>query len=134
MAAVLRIFDLITHLEPEDLEERTADCEAKRVPRSLAFMRANPNQPLQICDMARQAGLSPSQFSRVFRRSTGSSPGRLLTRIRLERARELLIMTNIPMKELAASIGMRDAASIGRIFRAWHGVAPRDFRQFRHQP
>lgn len=54
---------------------------------------------------------------------------RILTRIRLERARKLLSSTDTPLKEVAAIAGMPNVALFGSVFRAWFGVTPANFRR-----
>jgi AraC family transcriptional regulator of arabinose operon len=100
-----------------------------RIGDALRFMEASLHRSLSVADVAREVGLSPSRFAHMFRIETGSSPARMLLRMRLERAAELLSTTGLPTKEVGVRIGMAHRGAFGRAFRAWYGITPSAFRR-----
>ena len=91
--------------------------------------------------MARQvaSGMNVEQFARAFKlsRSTlylkfreafGKSPVQVLTELRIEHAKELLINTDMPISEVACASGYDDPLYFSRQFRKRTGMAPRVFR------
>jgi transcriptional regulator GlxA family with amidase domain len=92
-------------------------------------MEANLVRSLPISDLAREAGLSSSRFAHLFRAETGSTPARMIVRMRLTRAAELLTATRLPLKEIAVRVGFADSGTLGRAFRAWCGIPPSKFRR-----
>ena len=63
----------------------------------------------------------------------GFSPARMLLRVRLARAAELLSTTGLPLKEVGLRIGMANLSAFGRAFRAWYGITPGEFRRNSHR-
>lgn len=59
----------------------------------------------------------------------GTSLQRLKDEVRAERARELLLRSGRPLKQVAAAVGFRNPKSFARAFRGWTGQAPGAFRQ-----
>jgi len=102
-----------------------------RIARVLGFLEANLHRPLSANDLARETGLSLSRFSHLFRLETGSSPARMLLRMRVTRAAELLDATGLPIKEIGARVGMENAGVFGRAFRSFYGMTPSEFRRDR---
>jgi transcriptional regulator GlxA family with amidase domain len=100
-----------------------------RIGDALRFMDANLQCSLAVGDVAKKAGLSPSRFAHLFQVETGSSPARMLLRLRLERAAELLCTTGLPLKEVGVRAGMAHLSAFGRAFRAWYGMTPSEFRR-----
>ena len=78
------------------------DAEQK-VAQSVACMKQHLDQPLRIGTLAARANLSPSRFTEVFRKQTGSSPHQYLNRLRVDQGCQFLDSTNLGLKEIGAS-------------------------------
>jgi AraC family transcriptional regulator len=100
-----------------------------------AFMRvrehvdANLDSRLNVDALARIVGMSTSQFSRSFRKAVGLPPHTYVVRCRVMRARELLATTQLPLIEIALTIGFSDQAHFSRRFHEYTGVPPGVFRR-----
>ncbi len=95
----------------------------------IGFLRANVNRPLSLGEISRQAGLSPSRFSDLFRERTGLSPVEHHIRLRIQAACHLLDTTRLTVKEAAAHMGYEDPYYFSRIFRKITGVSPTAYRR-----
>lgn len=84
---------------------------------------------LDVPTMARHAQLSVRTFNRRFRAETGLAPGGWLLEQRLNRARQLLETTDLPVDEVAARSGLGSGASLRQRMRAAVGVSPSDYRR-----
>ena len=84
---------------------------------------------LDVPTMARHAQLSVRTFNRRFRAETGLAPGGWLLEQRLNRARQLLETTDLPVDEVAARSGLGSGASLRQRMRAALGVSPSDYRR-----
>jgi len=94
----------------------------------VELMHARMADPLQLEDLAAVAHLSPHHFLRRFRAATGSPPMRLLTRIRMEHARELLADDGLTIQQVAARCGYTSASAFSAVFRRTTGRSPSEFR------
>jgi AraC family transcriptional activator FtrA len=79
--------------------------------------------------LARQAHLSPRQFSRRFRAATGASPGAWLLRRRLDAALPLLESSDEPVERVGARVGFPTPAAFRRHFARAYGVPPSAWRR-----
>ncbi|BBZ26277.1 transcriptional regulator [Mycolicibacterium madagascariense] len=84
---------------------------------------------LRLADLARECGLSTSQFSRAFRRTVGESPHQWLIRQRIERAKTLLRESEASLAEIALGCGYCDQSHFTRSFTAWTGISPGRWRR-----
>lgn len=86
------------------------------------------HRPVSLHELAAQASMSVRTFTRRFRAETGSSPGRWLTRQRVERARVLLEETGRSIDVIAGDVGFGTGASLRAHFRDVLGVSPGVYR------
>lgn len=96
--------------------------------RACSFMEANLGEPLGLRDIAGAACVSRSHFARMFRRSTGYSPMAYLYRLRVERAKAMLIQGQASLAELSACLGFSHHSHFTRVFSRHTGMSPRTFR------
>ncbi|HEY4546304.1 MAG TPA: helix-turn-helix transcriptional regulator [Pedomonas sp.] len=83
-------------------------------------------------EIANNVGLSRSVFDHGFSATYGKSPGRYWLEEKLKYAAELLITTDMPIKQISIDLGYDDQGSFSRCFRKWSGLSPSQFRA-RHQ-
>ena len=102
--------------------------------RVLVYIGRHIAEPLTLAGLARIAHLSPAHFSTTFRRATGLSPFQYLRRYRLQRAKELLAESNLPVAQVASAVGLPDAAYFSRVFRRAEGLSPRRYRAAKQSP
>jgi AraC family transcriptional regulator len=84
---------------------------------------------MRLADLARECGLSASQFSRAFRTTVGESPHRWLNRQRIEGAKALLRESESSLAEIALACGFCDQSHFTRSFTAWTGISPGRWRR-----
>lgn len=81
-----------------------------------------------LAQLAAQAHLSPYHFARLFKATTGLPPHQYVITRRVERARELLNMGNLPLADVAQCVGFSDQSQFGRHFKRIVGATPAQFR------
>lgn len=86
------------------------------------------DQPLAVEELIGDSGLSKAYFHRSFQRMAGVSPGGLISRLRLEKAKSLLAMTDLPIAEVGNLAGYADGAYFSRIFKRRTGMTPQQWR------
>lgn len=98
---------------------------------TMVFIANNYDKDISVEDMASNLGLNRSYFSTLFRRVIGRSPQRFLLSYRMEKAEELLLLTDMDVKEIGAKVGYSNALHFSRAFRNIVGVAPTTWRKER---
>jgi AraC-like DNA-binding protein len=94
-----------------------------------ARLRGDFDQPLRLDQLAEEAGTSPSQLERDFRRIFAMNPRDFLHRIRMQNARRLLEETSASVSAIAQDCGYADQSAFTRRFARSFGMAPRDYRR-----
>ena len=99
------------------------------VKRAIRIMRDNLGEQLTVDDMARAAMFSKFHFTRVFQRATGVSPGRFLSALRLQRAKQLLISTSLNVADISLRVGYNSVGTFSSRFSRSVGMSPTTFRR-----
>lgn len=97
------------------------------------YLRQHLDTPTTVTKLAKLAGLSTSHFSALFKASVGIGVIEFLKRLRSARARELLIITEMSVSDIARAVGYKDAFYFSRQFRAINGVSPSHYRATAHR-
>jgi len=84
--------------------------------------------PLNMSELAEVSGLSRNYFTMRFRERFGRTPQSYLLHLRIEKARLLLISTNLPVKEIAFECGLPDPNHFNKQFRMIVGQSPSAYR------
>jgi AraC-like DNA-binding protein len=118
------------HVADADDEPATATPrDRRRAVRAALWIDAHSSQPLTLEGMAREAGLGPFQFLRIFSRAIGVTPHQYLVRCRLRRAARLLTDDGRAVTDVAFDCGFGDLSNFVRTFHRAAGVSPRAFRR-----
>jgi LacI family transcriptional regulator len=96
---------------------------------ALRFIKNYAGQAISVPDVIEQARVSRRTLEKRFSRALGRSIGSEITQCRLERARRLLLETDLPSYRVAAGSGFGSIKTFNRVFRRAAGVSPRRFRQ-----
>lgn len=95
---------------------------------TLRWMQGNLDAPLTVTDIAAHAVMSTRSLTRRFRAQTGTTPLRWLLDRRLQRARELLETTGLPMERVAEAVGFGSSATLRHHFTRHIGTTPKTYR------
>ena len=106
-----------------------ADPDAALVQRAMLHILENCHRPLNLQQLTAELQVGATRFRALFQTHAHTSPKSYHLRIRLERARELLLNTNKPLKEIAALLGFHSGFHFSNQFRAAHGESPRAWRE-----
>lgn len=114
-----------------------AGATARRLTRLAPVFRiieSRYGESLTLGQLADALHLQPSYFSTLFKTAVGVPPLRYLARFRLDRARELLLTTDLPLDAIAHRTGHSEAAYLARVFRAAEGIPPGEYRRTKKSP
>ncbi|MDJ0917865.1 MAG: AraC family transcriptional regulator [Woeseiaceae bacterium] len=102
---------------------------AQHYKRVLDFVADNYGRTLSLEELAGEAALSPSHFSRLFKETIGSSPMQFVMSFRIERAKEALRDRTKTLVDIATQCGFSDQAHFSRSFKASVGQSPSAYRK-----
>src|SRR3546814_1738958 len=91
-------------------------------------MEQNLEEPLSRSELARGADLSTRQLERLFRKYLNRSPARYYLELRLNKARLLLLQTNMSVIDVALACGFVSASHFSKCYRDFFGRTPRKER------
>ena len=94
----------------------------------VKLMEDNLEEPLARSELAEEAGLSTRQLERLFRKYLQRSPARFYLELRLNRARLLLLQTNMSVIDVALACGFVSASHFSKCYRDFFGHTPRKER------
>lgn len=92
--------------------------------RSISYMQRFMSEGISMDHLAKIAGLTPSSYSRSFKKAKGMSPTDYLNRLRIEEAKKQLSVENCVLKEVAESVGYGNEYYFSRKFKQMLGIAP----------
>lgn len=98
------------------------------VARAIAFIRMNASSPIQVGDVLRAVPVSRRSLDRHFQQVLGRTPAEEIRRVHLERAKQLLADTDMPVPNVAAASGFRSREYLARAFKLATGLSPRQYR------
>jgi LacI family transcriptional regulator len=102
--------------------------------RAVSFIRERAAQEIRVPEIARHAGISRCVLERKFRETFGRSPGEEIRRVRIEKAKRLLIETDLPIPEVAERSGFGSNAYFSDCFNRLEGVSPLRYRKLARNP
>lgn len=113
-------------LQPRRQRVRAADVE--RLAPVFLTIQARYAEQLTLAQLAAAVHLHPAYFSGLFKRVTGLPPRIYLRQYRLNRARELLVSTDLTVGRIAEQTGFPDQSYLSRVFRESEGCSPTRYR------
>lgn len=99
-----------------------------RLQRVLAIIDERLAEPIQVRELADAVHMSPYHFARMFKQSTGHPPHLYITWQRMDRAKQLLAQSPLPLAEVARRVGYQTQAHFTGVFHTRVGTTPRAYR------
>jgi AraC-like DNA-binding protein len=103
-----------------------------RLCRARDLLRDCHHEPLALANVAAEAGLSPWHFHRLFRGTFRETPHEFLTRLRIERAKDLLTVGSRSVTDICLDVGFTSLGSFGTLFACQVGLSPVAYRRQVH--
>ncbi len=95
----------------------------------IKFINENPTENFSLYDLAEKANLSVNYFIKKFSKQTGLSPIKYLNKVRLQKAKTLLLTTNLTIAEIMRTVGIYDSSYFSKLIKSETGYSPRVFRK-----
>ncbi len=103
----------------------------RKIAEVQSFLAANLDRDVDLTAIAREAALSPYYFTRQFTAAVGLPPYRYLIGLRIERAAELLLETELSITQICSRVGFRSLSHFTTTFRRHTGMSPSAYRRRR---
>ncbi|MHA7580256.1 helix-turn-helix domain-containing protein [Paenibacillus vandeheii] len=131
----LLLTDLLHMLWPQ---EGQSDAEGQDEPEqwlrsTLQYMRENYMNEIKLEKLAELAGMHPSYYSQLFKSRMQKNPIEYITHLRMNRAKELLMTSELRIRDVARQVGYRDEFYFSRRFRNHAGYAPTSYAKQVHR-
>lgn len=94
----------------------------------LSNMRADVSVPYTLANFAEMANYSAFHFARMFRHVIGVPPGEFLAALRFERAKELILKSDLSVTDICFEVGFSSLGTFSARFKQLVGVSPVEFR------
>lgn len=98
---------------------------------AMHYFRENYRSEVNVEDYALSRGMSASNFYRVFKQISGSTPLQFILKLRLSNAQNLLENSNLTIAEIASAVGYENPLYFSRLFNKHIGVSPSEYRKMR---
>lgn len=98
-----------------------------RIDKALKHIHSNFTQAMNVDELSLLVNMSPSAFHRAFNDVTASSPIQYIKKIRLNRARELMLNKNLRVSEAAMQVGYESSTQFSREFKRYYGSSPSEY-------
>ncbi len=128
LAQALAIHLVRTYPAPRNQARGANALQTYKLRRVIEAMKARLAEAFCLPYLAQIAGLSDYHFSRLFKRATGLSPSQYFIRLRMARARQLLLETDLSVIEIGMEVGYSSPGHFSQVFRREVGVTPRAYR------
>ncbi len=108
--------------------EHTGGLSRRALKEAIDYIGDNLEKDLTLAEISGAAHMSPYHFSRLFKESTGLTPHRYVIERRVQRAKELLCSSTLPIAEIARLCGFANQGHLNRHFKRLLGVTPKALR------
>lgn len=100
-----------------------------RLRRAVEYIDTHLDQNLSLSEIAETVGMSSYYFSRALKKSTGFAPHAYVVHQRIERAKQLLVETKLPVIDIALAVGYANHSHFSTQFRKVVGISPTAYRE-----
>lgn len=114
----------------DSLDWRRKQRNNRTIEKALEYIRGQYAKDLSLEDVALHVGMSGSYFSSFFKQETGDNFIEYLTRLRIDKAKTLMMDAELRLYEISQLVGYQDVKYFSRLFKRHVGATPAEYRQF----
>jgi len=129
MIRLLAIFAQHLSIVSNQILVQQEHAEPLTIVRAKQFIHEHQANDLSLGEVARAVNTSTFYFCKMFKRATGLNFTDYLSRVRIEKAKNLLINPNLRVSEIAYEVGFQSLTHFNRVFRKLVGQSPTEYRQ-----
>ena len=125
---LLEIFGKHLSLVANQIALSDVEAESPLVRRARAYIAGHHEDPVSLEEVAKAMHVSTFYFCKMFKKATGLTFTDYLSRIRVEKAKTLLLNPHLRVSEIAYMVGFQSLTHFNRVFRSLTGESPSHFR------
>ena len=110
------------------IRDQKEDQSNSAVKKAMLYIQENYSKDISLDDVSGQVNISPYYFSKIFKEETGENFIEYLTRVRIDKAKELLVDENVSVKEAGIKSGYSDPNYFSRIFKKQMDMTPSEYK------
>jgi len=129
MLKLLETFAKHLSLLANQIAVQEEEAESPLVRRARAYILANQTDPIDLAKVAQAMHVSTFYFCKMFKRATGLTFTEYLSRVRVEKAKKLLLNPHLRISEIAYDVGFQSLTHFNRVFRQVVGRSPTSYRE-----
>lgn len=129
MLRLLKVFAEHLAMVSNEVLVREENAENPMVTRAKEFIERNQSEDLSLSTVARAVNTSTFYFCKMFKKATGLTFTEYLGRVRVERAKALLLNPHARVSEVAFEVGFQSLSQFNRVFKRIVGLAPTEYRE-----
>lgn len=95
----------------------------------ISYINDNISQPIDNNFLANIAGYHPYHLNRLFLKHTGKSMHKYIVKLRLNKAKQLLLTSELPFSEISLSVGFNNYTHFSNCFKKEFSMTPREFQK-----
>ncbi|MGG6310303.1 response regulator [Paenibacillus macerans] len=119
---------LLSDLDEYIKEIRSAHSEHGDMKEAVAYIEKQYHRPLNMAMVSNHVSLNYSYFSEAFKAYTGESFVTYLKKVRIRKAKELIVKGSLKLSEISAAVGFENTRHFSRVFKELEGVSPLEYR------
>jgi AraC-like DNA-binding protein/mannose-6-phosphate isomerase-like protein (cupin superfamily) len=125
----IHIAQMLVHLATALMDDKAAGKGYVYVRRCVNLLSERMSEDARIEELAKELGISAAYLQRLFRQVHGMTIIDYLNRMRIERAKLLLLNTDDPVVEIAMEAGFNSRQHFTRVFTSLEGISPQEYRR-----
>jgi AraC-like DNA-binding protein/ligand-binding sensor protein len=129
MVKLLETFAQHLSLVANQIVVQEEEAESPLVRRARAYILANQADPIDLAKVAQAMHVSTFYFCKLFKKATGLTFTEYLSRVRVEKAKHLLLNPHLRISEIAYDVGFQSLTHFNRVFRQVAGQSPSEYRE-----
>lgn len=119
---------LLHIMEADESKASSGLLGVKRLQPAVEFLNEHSETHTSLADLAALCGVSIYHFARSFSAQLGCAPFEYQRALRLEKAKELLCESHLPIEAVGIAVGIESASNFARLFRRTVGLSPSEYR------
>ncbi|HOJ09370.1 MAG TPA: AraC family transcriptional regulator [Clostridiales bacterium] len=128
-AALMEIVAYFLESIPEDKIYLSSSSSIEKLSKILEYIESNITEDITIDQLAKMASFHPNYFIRFFKKNTGTSPAHYINKVKMDKAKNLLGITDLSVTSIGEAIGFSDVYHFSKIFKNYTGFSPTEYRK-----